>query len=500
MTQRLILVAFVCCLPLHRAKGASAIVGHRGASYDAPENTLAAFRLAYAQGADAAEGDFHLTRDGRIVCLHDKDLKRTAGVERRVADMTYEELAGLDVGAWKGAQWTGQRVATLAEVLATVPPGKRFFIEIKCGPEIVESLRQELAAVKMDASQLVVISFNEQVIAATRRAMPHIKAHWLTDYKQDRDTGKWSPSLDEVLGTLKAINASGLDTHANFNVIDGAFVKAIRDKGYELHAWTVNDPAAAERLVRLGFDSITTDRPGWLRAQLPSEDLRKHLQVYLKMDGDLRDASGHGRDAKWTGGGDEGAGATDGNTQGPAFATAVFGNGLNLESRQGSAAIQYRLPDAGSISLWYHARDWYDYQTVFDNAVDADQWEMWIYKSATMQFRNHRDSAKVQHAFHPRGDVNEWHHLAVTWDRSNAGGDAVRLYVNGQRVDAAGWKSRPWTAPGDTLHLGGGHEGNTKANGVFDDVAVFDTVLTDADVQRLMNLGVEAATQPPTSP
>ncbi|MDP6721144.1 MAG: glycerophosphodiester phosphodiesterase family protein, partial [Pirellulaceae bacterium] len=93
------------------------IVAHRGASYDAPENTLAAFRLAWRQGADGIEGDFYLTKDGQIVCIHDADTKRTAGVSRQVAKSTLAELRELDVGRWKDEEFAGERMPTLQQVL-----------------------------------------------------------------------------------------------------------------------------------------------------------------------------------------------------------------------------------------------------------------------------------------------------------------------------------------------------------------------------------------------
>src|SRR5205085_3299316 len=91
--------------------GLPLIVGHRGASADAPENTLAAFRLAWEQGADAIEMDLRLTRDGRIVVFHDEDLRRVAGTKNKVKveDLTSEELARFDVGSWKGERWEGER-------------------------------------------------------------------------------------------------------------------------------------------------------------------------------------------------------------------------------------------------------------------------------------------------------------------------------------------------------------------------------------------------------
>src|ERR1700686_17426 len=100
------------------------LIAHRGASHDAPENTLAAFRLAWEAGADGIEGDFRLTRDGEIVCIHDPTTGRPAGVGLSVADTTLACLRELDVGALHGARWIGERIPPIQEVIATVPPGK----------------------------------------------------------------------------------------------------------------------------------------------------------------------------------------------------------------------------------------------------------------------------------------------------------------------------------------------------------------------------------------
>ena len=109
------------------------IVAHRGASFDAPENTLAAFRLAWEQGADAVEGDFYLTADQQIVCLHDKDTKRTAPnqTSRVVSKSTLAELQQLDVGSWKAEKYKGEKIPTLQEVLKVIPANKKILIEIE---------------------------------------------------------------------------------------------------------------------------------------------------------------------------------------------------------------------------------------------------------------------------------------------------------------------------------------------------------------------------------
>ena len=246
---------------------AQAIVAHRGASFDAPENTLAAFRLAWKQGADAIEGDFLLTKDEKVVCHHDSDLQRTANDPREVAEMTLAELRQLDVGSWKHPRFAGERIPTLTEVLALVGPGKRLFLEIKCGPEIIGPLGRTLAQTALSADQIVIISFDKEVIRLCRKHLPAHRANWLTDYKENL-RGRWEPSSAEVMQTLQQIDASGLGTEADPDRVTTALVAKIRDAGLQFHCWTVNGAALARHFQALGVDSITTDRPAWLRARL----------------------------------------------------------------------------------------------------------------------------------------------------------------------------------------------------------------------------------------
>src|SRR3954467_2541534 len=140
------------------------IIGHRGASYDAPENTVASFKLGWEQQADADELDIYLSKDGQVVVMHDPNTKRTAGADRKIVDQTFEELRQLDAGVWKGPQWAGEKIPTLAEALATMPDGKRFFIEIKSGSEILPELEKVLEASGKRPEQLVIIGFGYETM------------------------------------------------------------------------------------------------------------------------------------------------------------------------------------------------------------------------------------------------------------------------------------------------------------------------------------------------
>lgn len=254
----------LCC----EASFAQMLVAHRGASYDAPENTLAAFREAFAQGADGVEGDFYLSSDGKVVCIHDKDTKRTAGKQLVVKDSTFDDLHALDVGAWKGEKWQGERIVTLEEVIRTIPAGKKFVIELKIGPEIVAPLQRILADSDLSPDQILIISFNADTIAECERLMPELCTHWLTGYKKQKD-GSYTPSVEEVVAELQKCRADGFGSEARTDYFNADFIKQIRSGGCkEFHVWTIDDPQVAEVYRDLGTRWITTNRPGWLKSQI----------------------------------------------------------------------------------------------------------------------------------------------------------------------------------------------------------------------------------------
>ena len=140
MIRILRLVFAINSFLLHFCLADPLIVAHRGSSQQAPENTLPAFRLAWEQGADAIEGDFLITKDGKVVCIHDISTKRLTDKNLVVSKSNFEELRCVDVGAWKHEKFKGTKIPTISEVFATIPKGKKIFLEVKCGPEIVTPL------------------------------------------------------------------------------------------------------------------------------------------------------------------------------------------------------------------------------------------------------------------------------------------------------------------------------------------------------------------------
>ncbi len=243
------------------------IIAHRGASHDAPENTLAAFKLGWQQRADAVELDIWLTKDGKLVVCHDADTKRTTGTAAKIPESTLADLRALDAGAWKAPQWKGELLPTLDEALALIPDGKRLVIEIKCGVEVLPELERVIKAAGKPAAQLVIISFSHPVCAAAKKLFPQIPVLYLASFKQDKATGAWSPTPDSLIAKAKAAQLDGLNL-AWQGPLDAAFVQQTHAAGLQLYVWTVDDPEAARRLVAAGVDGLTTNRPEWLRAQL----------------------------------------------------------------------------------------------------------------------------------------------------------------------------------------------------------------------------------------
>ena len=247
---------------------AAEIVAHRGASADAPENTLTALRLGFEQGADAGELDVHLSKDGKAVILHDADTKRVAGVEKKVVDQTFEELRRLDVGGW--GDWNGkgfsEKIPTLDECLALVPPGKKMYIELKSRLETLPALEESLRRSKLKPEQTVIITFHYEVAEAAKKKFPDRRVYWLHSYTQDKKTGQY-PDLDELIEKAKRAKVDGLNLNHEFP-LDPAAVSRIHAAGLGCYAWTVDDPAKAKRLVEAGVDGITTNRPGALRREI----------------------------------------------------------------------------------------------------------------------------------------------------------------------------------------------------------------------------------------
>lgn len=233
------------------------IVAHRGASHDAPENTLAAFRLAWEMSADAAETDVFLTADGHVVCLHDPTTDRTTGYSGRVGEMTLEELQALDAGSWKSRRFAGERIPTLAEALETMPDDGLFYVEIKDTRRAVAPVLETIDATGT-RERVVLMSFDWDVCEELVRAAPDVPVLWIIDAERGA-LGRFESIPPRTAQQARDAGFAGINVR--HQGADEALAEASREAGVSLSVWTVNDVRSARRTAALGVEAITTDRP-----------------------------------------------------------------------------------------------------------------------------------------------------------------------------------------------------------------------------------------------
>lgn len=271
MLLRIVVVA-VMLFALSSTRGWSQmIVAHRGASYDAPENTLAAFRLAWQQQSDGIEGDFYLTADRQIVCIHDADTERTGGKKLVVEQSTLDQLRELEYGKWKDPKWHGEPIPTLQQVWDTVPDGKLLVIELKSKRSIAPVLAEQLKRMDDGRIRTLIITFDEPTVAACKELLPDCRIHWLTKFEETKPGGGFEPTAGRVAETVRRLGIEGVGMKAERGIIDVAFTDSLRSCDCrEFHVWTVDSVDDARYFQSLGAVGITTNRPGEIGSALRS--------------------------------------------------------------------------------------------------------------------------------------------------------------------------------------------------------------------------------------
>lgn len=235
-------------------EGRPAIVGHRGVRGARPENTLAAFELAAAEGADAVELDVRLCKSGEIVVFHDPDLARMAGDPRSVADLRWEELARLDLGA-------GAAIPQLVDALAFCRArGLGVNVELKRDVPSRTSLVLAVAQVLLawdPTHDVVASSFDPWMLGGLRRIVTRLPCAQLVH------ASRYVPAH---LVAGHAVGARGV--HLAAPLWTEARIRAIRQRASWIAAWTIERAEDAARFVDLGADALITDVPGAVREAL----------------------------------------------------------------------------------------------------------------------------------------------------------------------------------------------------------------------------------------
>lgn len=243
------------------------IIAHRGESFDAPENTLAAINLAWERKAKAVEIDIQITKDKEIVVIHDYDTKRISGIKKTIKNSTYKELRALDFGSFKNEKWKNERIPLLSEVLKTFPDGAKLIIEIKSDHSIIEKLKYELANAKIAVTQIEIIAFNLNVLSKAKQFMPEYKMLYLVDL--DYFWPYWMLWINKkrIINKVKRNKLDGVNVWSG-KILTKKFIETFHKEGLLVYCWTVNDSLQAKYLVESNIDGITSDRAEWLSLQL----------------------------------------------------------------------------------------------------------------------------------------------------------------------------------------------------------------------------------------
>jgi glycerophosphoryl diester phosphodiesterase len=225
------------------------VTAHRGHSLAAPENTLSAVRKAIESGADYAEVDVQQTADGVVVLLHDRDLKRVAGVPRGVEELPYDEVRKLDVGRWFSPAFAGERVPSLVDVMNLCRGRIKLNIELKSyGPG--QRLARDVARLVREQgfeTDCLVTSFDFDALREGKRQDPDLRTGLIVAY---------------ALGDVSRLDVEALSVRAD--TLSDEMLRQAHRAGMEVHVWTVNDARRMTHLMKRGVDNIITDDPDLL--------------------------------------------------------------------------------------------------------------------------------------------------------------------------------------------------------------------------------------------
>lgn len=232
------------------------IIGHRGASAVAPENTMAAFREAIAVGADGIEFDVRLASDGVPVVIHDSTLRRTGGVNQRVADLTSQEISKVDVGSWfKPGSFAGETVPSLAELFELFRTNNlSLYLEMKCdSPAEYRPLAEACCRLIDEYSfkaRVVVECFQLPALEVVKEIDPEIKTAALFD----------RVFIDQSIVT-RATEIGAMAVALHHRLARKNLVGKSKEAGLHVAVWTVDDPIWLDRARAIGIDALITNHP-----------------------------------------------------------------------------------------------------------------------------------------------------------------------------------------------------------------------------------------------
>lgn len=250
-------------IPLFPGMARPLVFAHRGLSSIAPENTMAAFRLAREMGIPGIELDVHLTSDGKLAVIHDHNTARvTTGAALEVERSAWKELAALDVGSWKGGEWKGERIIELRQLFEEFGDAFYYDVEIKSHVASDYGLEEALAACLRDAfsskgglaGRILVSSFNPMALARFKYLSSALPTAIIWSGDADvpaylrHGEGRWIGKVDVLKPDKAKVRPASSFRWKNLG-------------RYPILPWTVDEKAEAARLLYLGCEGVISNRP-----------------------------------------------------------------------------------------------------------------------------------------------------------------------------------------------------------------------------------------------
>ena len=236
------------------------VISHRGHSHIAPENTLASVAASIAVGADACEFDVRCTADGEVVLMHDATVDRTTSGSGAISEMTLTEAQSLDAGAWKGAEYIGQPVPSLADVFELMAPsGQHAVVEIK-DPAAAEGVVEVTRKYSM-SNRITALSDDPETLCRIESIDPTIRRALLcTAFPNDiKNAGS---QTDWLINRAHKPSANVVDIDYRFT--SPQMISSLHRAGIEVWVWTVNAGEIMNCLLEWGIDGIASDQPNVL--------------------------------------------------------------------------------------------------------------------------------------------------------------------------------------------------------------------------------------------
>ncbi len=241
------------------------VIAHRGASKQAPQNTLASFRRALELGCDGFENDVHLTKDGHIVVCHNYDIDATSDGSGLIREMTFEQLRSYDFGAYFGEGFRGEKIPELCEFLELCAGLKIIDIEVKPPLDgnlaIVEKTLAEVGRFGL-LDRLIISSFSDEVLLEVKRLMPSVP----TGLLYDPASAIIEKVFDDPFGFAESLHCDAL--HPAIFYIDEDYIDEAHKRGMTVNVWTCNTATIVNALFDLGCDGMITDVPDFVRETL----------------------------------------------------------------------------------------------------------------------------------------------------------------------------------------------------------------------------------------